>query len=338
MWGSDYPHDEGTAPFTREHLRQVMHDLPEDEKRAILGEQRGPALRLRPRRPAPAGRRSTARRSRSSPSPSRSCPTTRTEPCGGVPARPGSDPTRRHRSLTTACIPPVRQDAGRGAAPRHPLGSHQRRRCRSARPRPRCTRRTWARVRAPLRPVGRGDRRSGWVRGAVGQLLHNSPEFVESYFAALKVRAVPFNVNFRYTAEELAYLLGNADAEVLVLPLEPGRGRRRGARHRRPVAAGHRGRRRRAGPRRRRRSRTRRPRRRRRPASPGRPTTSPWSTPVAPPACPRAWCPRSAPALEDLLEGPAAHDRSPAGVGIDESPAFVAGLDAWPWCPCRRRR
>jgi predicted TIM-barrel fold metal-dependent hydrolase len=38
MWGSDYPHDEGTAPFTREHLRQVMHDLSVSDKRAILGE------------------------------------------------------------------------------------------------------------------------------------------------------------------------------------------------------------------------------------------------------------------------------------------------------------
>jgi len=38
MWGSDYPHDEGTGPYTREHLRQVMHDLPEDEMRRILGE------------------------------------------------------------------------------------------------------------------------------------------------------------------------------------------------------------------------------------------------------------------------------------------------------------
>jgi predicted TIM-barrel fold metal-dependent hydrolase len=26
MWGSDYPHDEGTHPFTREHLRQLFHD------------------------------------------------------------------------------------------------------------------------------------------------------------------------------------------------------------------------------------------------------------------------------------------------------------------------
>ena len=24
MWGSDYPHDEGTYPFSREHLRQVF--------------------------------------------------------------------------------------------------------------------------------------------------------------------------------------------------------------------------------------------------------------------------------------------------------------------------
>jgi predicted TIM-barrel fold metal-dependent hydrolase len=37
MWGSDYPHDEGTGPFTREHLRQVMIDVPVAEKRKILG-------------------------------------------------------------------------------------------------------------------------------------------------------------------------------------------------------------------------------------------------------------------------------------------------------------
>ena len=57
MWGSDYPHDEGTLPFTREHLRQVMVDLepgpdPEDPRR-----ERRRALRLRPGRAAPAGRR-----------------------------------------------------------------------------------------------------------------------------------------------------------------------------------------------------------------------------------------------------------------------------------------
>jgi predicted TIM-barrel fold metal-dependent hydrolase len=36
MWGSDYPHDEGTYPFTREHLRQLFHDTDEREMRAIL--------------------------------------------------------------------------------------------------------------------------------------------------------------------------------------------------------------------------------------------------------------------------------------------------------------
>jgi 3-oxocholest-4-en-26-oate---CoA ligase len=50
----------------------------------------------------------------------------------------------------------------------------------------------------------------------VGQFLYNSPEFMETYFAALKIRAVPFNVNYRYLDEELFYLLDNADAEALV--------------------------------------------------------------------------------------------------------------------------
>ena len=36
MWGSDYPHDEGTQPFTREHLRQLFADWPEDDMRRFL--------------------------------------------------------------------------------------------------------------------------------------------------------------------------------------------------------------------------------------------------------------------------------------------------------------
>jgi acyl-CoA synthetase (AMP-forming)/AMP-acid ligase II len=50
----------------------------------------------------------------------------------------------------------------------------------------------------------------------VGLFLYNSPEFMETYFAALKIRAVPFNVNYRYVEEELLYLLDNADADALV--------------------------------------------------------------------------------------------------------------------------
>jgi predicted TIM-barrel fold metal-dependent hydrolase len=36
MWGSDYPHEEGTGPFTREHLRQVMGDLQPLQVQQIL--------------------------------------------------------------------------------------------------------------------------------------------------------------------------------------------------------------------------------------------------------------------------------------------------------------
>ena len=38
MWGNDYPHDEGTGPYSRETLRQVAHDVPEAEMRMLLGE------------------------------------------------------------------------------------------------------------------------------------------------------------------------------------------------------------------------------------------------------------------------------------------------------------
>jgi len=36
MWGSDYPHEEGTHPYTREHLRQVMGHLPPEQLQQIL--------------------------------------------------------------------------------------------------------------------------------------------------------------------------------------------------------------------------------------------------------------------------------------------------------------
>jgi hypothetical protein len=36
MWGSDYPHNEGTHPYTREHLRQLFSDTDPDELRQIL--------------------------------------------------------------------------------------------------------------------------------------------------------------------------------------------------------------------------------------------------------------------------------------------------------------
>jgi predicted TIM-barrel fold metal-dependent hydrolase len=38
LWGSDYPHLEGTWPSTREYLRETFAEYPEKEIRAILGE------------------------------------------------------------------------------------------------------------------------------------------------------------------------------------------------------------------------------------------------------------------------------------------------------------
>lgn len=45
--------------------------------------------------------------------------------------------------------------------------------------------------------------------------LYNGFEYQEAQFAAFKQRAVPCNVNYRYIAEELAYLLNNADAKAI---------------------------------------------------------------------------------------------------------------------------
>ena len=36
MWGSDYPHQEGTYPYTREHLRQLFHDTDPVELQQLL--------------------------------------------------------------------------------------------------------------------------------------------------------------------------------------------------------------------------------------------------------------------------------------------------------------
>jgi predicted TIM-barrel fold metal-dependent hydrolase len=37
MWGSDYPHPEGTWPTTREQMVETFAGLPDDEIAAMLG-------------------------------------------------------------------------------------------------------------------------------------------------------------------------------------------------------------------------------------------------------------------------------------------------------------
>ncbi len=56
--------------------------------------------------------------------------------------------------------------------------------------------------------IRRGDK--------VGLYLMNGPEYLESFFAIIKIGAVPFNVNYRYQYDELHYLFGNADAKAVI--------------------------------------------------------------------------------------------------------------------------
>jgi acyl-CoA synthetase (AMP-forming)/AMP-acid ligase II len=56
----------------------------------------------------------------------------------------------------------------------------------------------------------------------VGVLLRNRPEYLEATIGCYRARCAPFNINYRYTAEELAYLLDDAGASVLVFGQEFG--------------------------------------------------------------------------------------------------------------------
>jgi fatty-acyl-CoA synthase len=78
-------------------------------------------------------------------------------------------------------------------------------------------RRTWsqhddrsARVAAALTAAGLGP------DSKIGLYLYNGPEYLESQYAAFKMRGVAVNVNYRYLDEELWYLLDNSDAEAIV--------------------------------------------------------------------------------------------------------------------------
>ena len=68
--------------------------------------------------------------------------------------------------------------------------------------------------------------------------LHNGNEYLEAMLGAFKARVAPFNVNYRYVAEELRYLLADAGARGVVYhsAFAPTAGRGAARRCRRPVA------------------------------------------------------------------------------------------------------
>ena len=87
MWGSDYPHDEGTYPFTTEALRQLFSDWPEADLRRILAGNAAEAYGFDLRsstRPRPGSAPGSPR----SPGPSTSCRRMPTRPCSATLPRP----------------------------------------------------------------------------------------------------------------------------------------------------------------------------------------------------------------------------------------------------------
>ena len=95
---------------------------------------------------------------------------------------------------------------------------------------------TVADVRADREAVAHGDRSLTWrelderaarlaaflagrgvgAEDRVAIALYNCPEYLESVFAVLKLRAVPVNVNYRYQAEEMLHLFSDAQVAALI--------------------------------------------------------------------------------------------------------------------------
>jgi fatty-acyl-CoA synthase len=79
------------------------------------------------------------------------------------------------------------------------------------------TNRSWREFEARAARLGQAFADAGLAPGSkIGLLLYNCPEYYETFLAALKMRMVPFNINYRYVGSELKYLLANADCEALV--------------------------------------------------------------------------------------------------------------------------
>ena len=59
----------------------------------------------------------------------------------------------------------------------------------------------------------------GWETGQdhLAIYLHNGNEYLESMLGSWKARVAPFNVNYRYVAEELQYLLNDSQASAIVV-------------------------------------------------------------------------------------------------------------------------
>ncbi|MFN2258944.1 MAG: AMP-binding protein, partial [Parasphingopyxis sp.] len=67
------------------------------------------------------------------------------------------------------------------------------------------------------------DALAGWLIGEgltrqskLAAYMPNRAEYLVVYYAGFKAGFAPLNINYRYTASELEYLIDNADAEAVV--------------------------------------------------------------------------------------------------------------------------
>jgi 3-oxocholest-4-en-26-oate---CoA ligase len=83
------------------------------------------------------------------------------------------------------------------------------------------TRRSWGEVGQRSASLAAAMLNHGAVAGdRCALLMRNSAEYAESMIACLRARLVHVNVNYRYTGEELWYILDNSDAAVCVYDAE----------------------------------------------------------------------------------------------------------------------
>ena len=72
---------------------------------------------------------------------------------------------------------------------------------------------------AGLGPIDRPEDDPPWVsrHDHVALYLHNGAEYLEGMLGAWKARCAPFNVNYRYVADELRYLLDDSGAAAIIV-------------------------------------------------------------------------------------------------------------------------
>ncbi|WP_156256334.1 AMP-binding protein [Sandarakinorhabdus oryzae] len=82
-------------------------------------------------------------------------------------------------------------------------------------------RRSWGELAARSESLAAGFQAAGAVPGdRVAHLMRNGPAYCETLAATFRARMVHVNVNYRYTGEELLYILDNSDAAVVVYDAE----------------------------------------------------------------------------------------------------------------------